>query len=135
VIFTASNLLLAALIMTESSNNDKAVNGDAWGCLQQKSIYVAEVNRILGKQVYSHKDSFNRAKAIEIFNVWNSHYIPLIEKQTGQKITSWDIAVAQKSGFEGWKSEYAKNQAQRNANAYWLKIVDAINQITTGGKS
>lgn len=74
-------VLQMAIVMTESKFNPKAVGaaGD-WGIFQQVPIYVAECNRILELRKeetrYSHEDSFDIDKSIEMFNLLQSHYNP-----------------------------------------------------------
>lgn len=74
-------VLQMAMVMTESQFNPQAVGKDGdWGIFQQVPIYVAECNRILtlrGEDTrYTHQDSFDIAKSIEMFNLLQSHYNP-----------------------------------------------------------
>lgn len=71
------NILINALIFTESNNNIKAIgkHNDV-GVLQLTPIYVKEVNRILKSNKYKLSDRFNRNKSIEMFNIIQSHYNP-----------------------------------------------------------
>jgi hypothetical protein len=78
VIEEESNLL-EAMIQVESRGNEAAV-GDTHmdvpsiGVLQIRPIMVKEVNRILGKEVYTLKDRASREKSIEMFEVWKNHH-------------------------------------------------------------
>jgi len=71
--------LLEAMIQVESRGNESAV-GDTHmdvpsiGVLQIRPIMVKEVNRILGKEVYTLKDRASREKSIEMFEVWKNHH-------------------------------------------------------------
>lgn len=72
------NKLTEAIIQVESEGNPRAINRktNAVGVLQQTPIYVKEVNRILGKKKYSLNDRYNKTKAIEMFNIYQSYYNP-----------------------------------------------------------
>jgi len=71
--------LLEAMIQVESRGNEAAI-GDTHmdvpsiGVLQIRPIMVNEVNRILGKEVYTLKDRASREKSIEMFEVWKNHH-------------------------------------------------------------
>lgn len=71
--------LLEAMIQVESRGNEAAI-GDTHmdvpsiGVLQIRPIMVKEVNRILGKEVYTLEDRASREKSIEMFEVWKNHH-------------------------------------------------------------
>jgi len=67
--------LIAAIIEVESGGDTLAYNSkeDAAGCLQIRPIMVREVNRLLGKDKYTLKDRWSKAKSIEMFNILRSH--------------------------------------------------------------
>jgi len=74
-------MLEMAIMMTESRYNPNAVGKSKdQGVFQQTPIYVKEVNRILEKvgvsQRYTHEDSFNIKKSIEMFNIIQNYYNP-----------------------------------------------------------
>mgnify|MGYP002853081819 CR=1 FL=1 len=73
--FTEWSKLQLAIAMTESRFNPlvEGKNKDR-GIFQQTPVYVREANRILGKQVYTHNDSFDIDKSIEMFNIVQDHY-------------------------------------------------------------
>ena len=72
--------VVRAIIYVESAGNDKAYRSseDAVGCLQIRKTMVRDVNRILKLQGsssrYKYKDRWCRAKSIEMFNIYTSHY-------------------------------------------------------------
>jgi hypothetical protein len=49
-------------------------SGKYVGYLQISPILVKEVNRILGKEVYSGKDRLNKEKSIEMFVIFQEHH-------------------------------------------------------------
>ena len=71
------SLLQLAIVKTESEFNTLAVGkSGAVGMYQITGIYVDEVNRILGEQVYSHADAFDFVKSKEMFDIYQGHYNP-----------------------------------------------------------
>ena len=64
--------LKRALIAVESEGNDLAYNeaSGATGCLQITDIYVQEVNRLLNEDRYTMDDAYDRAKSLEMFEVY-----------------------------------------------------------------
>ena len=77
IVHTQQLKFIDAVIMVESSGNDKAHNlsEDAVGCLQIRPIMVREVNRLLErrgkKRRYTLEDRWSRRKSIEMFLVFN----------------------------------------------------------------
>ena len=67
--------LIAAIIQVESGGDTLAYNlkEDAVGCLQIRPIMVREVNRLLGKDSFTLKDRWSKAKSIQMFNILRSH--------------------------------------------------------------
>ena len=76
--------LVDAIIQVESRGNDSAFNAaeNAVGCLQIRPIMVREVNRLIGWEVYTLEDRWDREKSIEMFNVIKDH----VENPNGEKI-------------------------------------------------
>lgn len=72
------NELVKAIIWVESRGQNNAINktSGATGCLQLMPIYVEEVNRIIGENRYSLADRTNRAKSIEMFEIYQGYYNP-----------------------------------------------------------
>jgi hypothetical protein len=70
-----SSSTINALIFVESSNNDSAYNPgeDAVGCLQIRRTMVRDVNRILGKKIYTYNDRWSRTKSIEMLKIYCNH--------------------------------------------------------------
>ena len=106
--------LLVALAHVESNDKDNAIgdNGTSYGCLQIKEIYVKDVNRILGKELYKHEDAFNRASAYHMFIIYTDYYAT--QKRLGREPTDEDRARIHNGGPNGWKKPQTK--------AYWHKV-------------
>ena len=64
-------VMYQAICKTESEFDHLAYNKTtgAAGILQLKPIYVKEVNRILGKNVYTNKDRYDKDKCKEMFEI------------------------------------------------------------------
>jgi len=71
---TISNLI-SALIIVESSGNDRAIGdqGRAIGCLQIHKAVVLDVNKFTGSH-YRHQDMTNRAQARAVCEAYLKHY-------------------------------------------------------------
>lgn len=71
------DFVTCALIQVESEDNCFAVgkNNDV-GILQITPIYVKEVNRILGEEVYTLEHRTDRDKSLEMFDIYQHHYNP-----------------------------------------------------------
>lgn len=112
--------LIFALCEVESESNPKAYNSasGALGILQQKKIYVDEVNRIckirkLNKR-FKYSDRIDTKKAREMFDIYQSHHNPLknidkaIKIHRGLNSPSYKKAIKQKM----------KNYEQKQFNTY-----------------
>jgi len=104
-------LLIKKIIFVESSNGKNLVgdSGNAIGHLQIWPIMVDEVNRILGKKVYSNKDRWNKEKSIEMFNIYQEYWNPDKDPEIAASI--WN---------RGPKGKY-------NTNNDYVKKVNSIN--------
>lgn len=69
--------LILALIEVESGGDEMAIGktNDA-GVLQITPVYLADVNRILGNEIYCLNCRFDRQKSIEMFEIYQKHYNP-----------------------------------------------------------
>lgn len=66
--------LIGAIIYVESRGNDHAVGPtNDLGCIQATPIYVAEANRLSGRN-YTLQDRTDRKKSIEMFNIIQNQY-------------------------------------------------------------
>lgn len=107
--------LILALILVESSGNNLAVNGDCWGCLQIRPIYVEDVNRIAGTR-FTHADAFDRQKSIQMFRIYTSHYAT--PERLGRLPTIQDIARIHAGGPNGWRDPATR--------PYWQKVLSKL---------
>lgn len=74
---TEWEILIQALIQVESSGDSLAVGKtNDLGALQLTPIYVADVNRIVGDEVYLLQDRLSQSKSVEMFNILQDHYNP-----------------------------------------------------------
>ena len=81
------NRWIMAIIQVESGGDDFAVGlTNDNGCLQITPILVAEVNRLVGGELYLVSDAFSRRKSIEMFNIIQSHYNPQRDRHLALKI-------------------------------------------------
>jgi hypothetical protein len=81
---------LSAILWVESGSgtcNSKELG--AVGVLQQHEIFVDDVNRILKKKKYSYDDRNDKAKAIEMFMIFQNHYNP---EMNFEKMTKIQVA-------------------------------------------
>ena len=112
--------LIAALISVESAGNDQAIrhnaNGTAeYGCLQIAKRTVDDVNRIVGMNVYTYTDTFDRSKSIAMAKIYLGHYAT--ERRLGHKPDEEDYARIWNGGPNGYKKP--------STLAYWGKVGDA----------
>ena len=82
---TSFDRLLDAIEQVESSGREKVIGdgGNAHGAYQLHKIYVDDVNRILGRKVYTYADRMNRQKSRQMVTIYLNHYgkgLSLIDK-------------------------------------------------------
>ena len=117
--------LIAALIMVESSGNDRAVDASrqCWGPLQIRAIYVRDVNRIAGTH-YVHADAFNRRKSVAMFRIYMKYFAT--RDRLGHAPTWQDIARIHAGGPDGWRAPVTL--------AYWYRVRRVLSeQFAEGG--
>jgi soluble lytic murein transglycosylase-like protein len=113
-------MTLLAVIMTilslESSGNDKAVGdqGQAIGPLQIHPAYVADVNRIIGREVFTLEDRWDRTKSISMASVYLRHYSRAYTRRTGLPATGVVMARIHNGGPRG----YAKTSTRAYARKF-----------------
>lgn len=72
--------LQMAIIKTESEFDSLAVGKKKdLGIFQITPIYVDEVNRILGEEIYDHADALASEKAAEMFSIYQNHKNPTLD--------------------------------------------------------
>lgn len=68
--------LRLAIAMTESGLNPAVTNGDQYGLLQIRPVYVAEANRLAGEERFTHEDALDPALAMEMFDIVQGAHNP-----------------------------------------------------------
>lgn len=98
--------LLDAMEKVEDRNNEVYGDLDEVGPLQIRRIYVDDVNLILGKDIYAHKDRRSRLQSRVMASVYMHHYAP--------NNTFEEMARIHNGGPTGHLKESTK--------AYWEKV-------------
>jgi len=105
-----------AAIEKIESNGDPAAHKkdeDARGAIQIRAIYVADANRILGEERFTHDDAFDQAKAWEMFEIVTSYYI----RAYGYADT-FEVRCRIHNGG-------GKGPTRRSTLEYWRKVKEA----------
>ena len=79
-------------------------------------IYVDDVNKILGKEVFSYADRLDPAKSRRMVCIYLSHYAS--ERRLGRTPTVWDLARIHNGGPNGHRKQSTITYAQEFAR-YW----------------
>ena len=120
--------LIAAMIIVESGGDPNAVgkNGEL-GILQQKEIFVNDVNRIMElqhrKRRYTYEDRLNPERAKDMADEWLHHYYRIYGLDHDYMPSILDMAGIYNAGYNGyitgaWKSEQVQ--------VYQEKVKDVI---------
>ena len=81
------DIMIQALIVVESEGNPLAVgSSNDVGVLQITPIYVAEVNRILGENLYTLEHRISIEKSLEMFEIYQAHHNPSKDILKARKI-------------------------------------------------
>ena len=117
--------LIAALILVESGGQSGLINGDQVGILQQRPIFVAEVNRILGAEVYGLNDRTDPELAVEMAKIWLTYYKGRADQWTNDRdgVSNQSLALIYNRGYAGWKLMDARKCP---FDPYWLKVKEAL---------
>jgi len=112
--------LLMPLAMVESGGDPNAYNSaeNAAGILQIRPIYVEDVNRILGKDVYTLEDRYSVEKSCEMAVIYLKYYGRLYARKVKRQPTYEVLARIHNGGPDGW--------AKPSTNPYWEKVKQAI---------
>jgi len=113
--------LLDAIAYVESGNDPNAWNEkeDAVGLYQIRKIFVDDVNRILGKPVFSYNDRWNPHKSREMAYIYICYWA---KKAKGNKIEA--MARIFNGGPKGWKKKCTK--------PYWKKVKAELEKASKG---
>jgi len=106
---------IAAMIVVESGGDPRAVGdgGQAVGVLQIHPAYVADVNRITGRDYY-RADRWSRRSSIEMAVAYLDHY--------GRK---WEQRTGQEAGPEQWARIHnggPRGAEKQSTEKYWQRV-------------
>lgn len=106
--------LMDAISFVESGNNPDAIgdNGKAVGPFQIQPIMLDDVNRILGKEVFTLKDRYSLTKSRLIFLIYTTHYN--CNQDASRIARDWN----------GGPNGHTKSATL----PYYLKVHDALNR-------
>lgn len=116
------SIALALLLLIESADNPDA-RGDyaaghghkAVGCLQMWKTTVDDVNRVLGKKVYTYNDRKDRSKSIEMARILLTHYGS--NSRLGRKATIEDyVRIWKMPSYRG-----RPGVAKTKTDSHWRK--------------
>ena len=112
--------LVDAIGMVESGFDPKAIgdNGKAVGILQIHKAYVDDVNRILGRNVYTYEDRWDAGKSYSMAFVYLNHYGRRYKRITGNDPTMEVFARIHNGGPNGWKKYATKEYGDRCVRVY-----------------
>ena len=96
------DMLQMAIIKTESDFKPEVKGASGTGIFQATTIYVAEVNRLLGKNTYTIQDALDPVKSKEMFDVIQSTYNP-------DSLISKAIKLHNPDGGESYKNKVMQN--------------------------
>jgi len=119
--------LIAALILVESGGQSGLINGDAVGILQIRPIFVEDVNRILGAEVYGPNDRTDPDLSVEMAKVWLTYYSGRIYeyKNLNDNATTMPmyLAIAYNRGYSAMK---LMPQEHLIHYPYWKKVREVM---------
>ena len=109
-------ILLPLIAQIESNNNNNAVgdDGKAIGIYQIHKIYVDDVNRILGEEVFTYEDRKDIQRSRLIVAIYLNHY----GKQYYYKHNKWPTMDILARIHNGGPKGYTKAATLH----YWTKI-------------
>lgn len=111
--------LVAALVMVESGGDIHAVNGDAVGILQIRPIFVEDVHRILGRNVYHLADRENALKSAEMAKIWITYYKGRYDGKYLIPASYREMAIAYNRGYSAMQK---MSFMEKDNDPYWLKV-------------
>ena len=115
--------LVDAIGMVESGLDPNAIgdNGKAVGILQIHKTYVDDVNRILGRKVFTYEDRKDVGKSYTMAFVYLNYYGRRYKSITGNDPTPEVYARIHNGGPNGWKKD-----ATKDYGALCVRMYDAI---------
>ena len=111
---------MKAIGLVESGGKVRKKNTkeDAVGIFQIRPIVVADVNRIIGKKVYSNNSRWSAEKSVKIMYIYLGYYGNLYENTTGNEATDGIYARIWNGGAYGYN--------KHSTIAYWEKVKEKI---------
>ena len=106
-----------ALILTESQMDSLAVgNSNDLGILQITPIFVDEVNRLVGKDQFTHQDALSPEKSLQMLAIYQSHKNPTHD-------TDKAIQLHNPKGGYAYARKVKKNIARVKTYEYYRTLV------------
>lgn len=106
-----------ALILTESQMDSLAVGKDNdLGILQITPIFVDEVNRLVGKDQFTHQDALSPEKSLQMLAIYQSHKNPTHD-------TDKAIQLHNPKGGYAYARKVKKNIARVKTYEYYRTLV------------
>ena len=106
-----------ALILTESQMDSLAVGKDNdLGILQITPIFVDEVNRLVGKDLFTHQDALSPEKSLQMLAIYQEHKNPTHD-------TDKAIQLHNPKGGYAYARKVKKNIARVKTYEYYRNLV------------
>ena len=106
-----------ALILTESQMDSLAVGKDNdLGILQITPIFVDEVNRLVGKDLFTHQDALSPEKSLQMLAIYQEHKNPTHD-------TDKAIQLHNPKGGYAYARKVKKNIARVKTYEYYRTLV------------
>ena len=106
-----------ALILTESQMDSLAVGKDNdLGILQITPIFVDEVNRLVGKDLFTHQDALSPEKSLQMLAIYQEHKNPSHD-------TDKAIQLHNPKGGYAYARKVKKNIARVKTYEYYRNLV------------
>ena len=106
-----------ALILTESQMDSLAVGKDNdLGILQITPIFVDEVNRLVGKDLFTHQDALSPDKSLQMLAIYQEHKNPTHD-------TDKAIQLHNPKGGYAYARKVKKNIARVKTYEYYRTLV------------
>ena len=106
-----------ALILTESQMDSLAVGkANDLGILQITPIFVDEVNRLVGKDIFTHQDALSPEKSLQMLAIYQEHKNPTHD-------TDKAIQLHNPKGGYAYARKVKKNIARVKTYEYYRTLV------------
>jgi soluble lytic murein transglycosylase-like protein len=121
-------ILIAALILVESGGNPKAIgdSGQALGVLQIRPIFVEDVNRILGRNVYYLTDRESADQSVDMVKTWITYYKGRYDAKYLIPAGYREMAIAYNRGYSAMQN---MNFIEKDNDPYWLRVKSELESM------